>query len=78
MARTVWIEVDMPEDLSRFTLPVALNDRLQALLDKQDREGKLTEQERREAESLVNLAELLTLLKLKAQQAAQAAHGDEP
>lgn len=71
MAESVLIQLDLPEDLTRFKLPPALDDRLQALLDKQDREGPLSEQERREAEDLVNLAELLSLLKLKAQQAAQ-------
>ncbi len=76
MAESVLIQLDLPEDLSRFKLPRALDDRLQALLDKQDREGPLSEQERREAEGLVNLAELLSLLKLKAQQAAQGDRQD--
>ncbi len=71
MAQSVLIELELPDDLSRLKLPPALNERLQALLDKQDREGTLTEQERREAESLVELAEMLSLLKLRAQQASK-------
>ncbi len=40
---------------------------LQALLDKQDRGGGLTDDERQEAEGLVNLADLLSLLRLRAE-----------
>jgi hypothetical protein len=47
-------------------LPAALHERLQALLDRQDREGKLSARERREAHALTELADLLTLMKLKA------------
>lgn len=46
-----------------------VNERLQELLDRQDRTGNLTQSERQEAEGLVNLAELLSLLKLRAQRA---------
>ncbi len=74
MAQSVLIELELPEDLARLTLPPALHQRLQMLLDKQDAEGSLTEQERQEAESLVNLAELLSLLKLRAQHAQQSSH----
>lgn len=77
MTQSVLIRLDLPEDLSRFKLPPALDARLQALLDKQDREGPLSEQERQEAESLVDLAELLSLLKLKAEQAARGNRQDE-
>ena len=71
MGKSVLIELDVPEELERFTFPRALDERLQELLDKQDRKGKLSERERREAESLVELAELLSLLRLKAEQAAR-------
>jgi len=70
----VLIELELPEDLARLTLPPALHRRLHMLLDKQDSEGTLTEQERQEAESLVNLSELLSLLKLRAQQAQRSPH----
>jgi hypothetical protein len=65
MSRVVAIELEMPGDLARFRLPLAVNQRLQELLDRQDRE-RLTTAERREAEGLVNLAELLSLLQLRA------------
>jgi len=70
VAKSVHIELELPQDLARLEFPVALNERLQALLDKQDREGELSEQERREAESLVDLSELISLLRLRTQQAA--------
>jgi hypothetical protein len=76
MAQSVLIELELPEDLARLTFPPALNERLQALLDKQDQEGALTKQERQEAESLVELSELLSLLRLRAQQAAKTAPPD--
>ncbi|MGD0947174.1 MAG: hypothetical protein ABSA52_07060 [Candidatus Binatia bacterium] len=56
----------MPEDLARFRLPLAVNQRLQELLDRQDRGDRLTAAECKEAEGLVNLAELLSLLQLRA------------
>lgn len=71
MAESILIELDLPKDLDRLKLPSALNARLQTLLDKQDREGRLSKEERAEAEGLVNLAELLSLLKLRAQQATE-------
>lgn len=67
-ART--IELDLPDDLSRFRLPRGVEARLHALLDRQDQGTPLTEAERAEAEGLVNVAELLTLLRLRAERAA--------
>lgn len=67
---SVLIEVEMPEDLARFRLPEAVEARLHSLLDRQDRGDPLSEGERREAEGLVNLAEMLTLLRLRAERAA--------
>lgn len=66
MSKRVTIELEMPGDLARFRLPKAVNRRLQDLLDKQDRGEKLSATERREAEGLVDLAELLSLLRLRA------------
>jgi hypothetical protein len=43
-----------------------VNDRLRELLDRQDRGGRLTAAERREAAGLVELADLLSLLRLRA------------
>ena len=64
---TLTIEVDLPSDLARFRLPEAVAARLHALLDRQDSGQDLTASEREEAEGLVNLAELLTLLRLRAE-----------
>jgi hypothetical protein len=64
---TLTIEVDLPSDLARFRLPEAVDARLHTLLDRQDSGLPLTASEREEAEGLVNLAELLTLLRLRAE-----------
>ncbi|MFM2013565.1 MAG: hypothetical protein RLZZ396_2349 [Planctomycetota bacterium] len=68
---SVMIEVDLPEDWARFTLPPALDARLTALLDRQDHDGALTEAEQREAGALCELVDMLTLLKLRAQRASR-------
>jgi hypothetical protein len=67
MSQQVLVRLDLPEDLDRFRLPRGVDERLQALLDRQDRGHELTLPERREAEGLVDLAETLSLLKLRAQ-----------
>jgi hypothetical protein len=61
----------MPGDLARFRLPRGVNARLQKLLDRQDSGIPLTKAERLEAEGLVEMAELLTLLRLRAETAAK-------
>jgi hypothetical protein len=71
MPQTVSIELELPGDLSRFCLPEGVESRLQGLLDRQDRGLSLTEAERREAEGLVELAELLSLLRLRAERTDQ-------
>ena len=68
----VEIGFDLPQDLARLSLPEAVDRRLQALLDKQDRGGELTDDERAEAEGLVSVAELLDLLRLRAARVAGA------
>jgi len=60
MPQNILIDLEMPEDLEKFKLPKAVDERLQSLLDKQDRSADLTLAERLEAEGLVNLAELLS------------------
>ena len=67
MTHAVQIEMQMPGDLGRFRLPKGVQRRLQTLLDKQDQGHSLTAAERREAEGLVDLSEVLTLLQLRAQ-----------
>lgn len=65
MSRQVVIELQLP-DLKTLTLPKGVNRRLQDLLDRQGRGEKLTHAERNEAEGLVDLAELLSLIRLRA------------
>jgi hypothetical protein len=64
---TVTLEIELPADLDRFRLPQAVAARLQSLLDRQEAGEPLTPEERAEAEGLVNLAEFLTLLRLRAE-----------
>lgn len=71
MAHSVTIDLAIPDDLKTFRLPKGVDRRLQELLDKQSRTGKLSSKERLEAEGLVNLAEMLTLLRLRAERAAE-------
>jgi hypothetical protein len=73
MSHVVAIELEMPDDLARFRLPPAVDKRLQGLLDRQDGGERLTAAERKEAEGLVNLAELLSLLRLRAGRAGRQA-----
>lgn len=67
MSRHVLVELEMPEALDRFALPVGVDERLQHLLGRQDRGDDLTPAERMEAEGLVDLADMLSLLKLRTQ-----------
>ena len=67
----VLVELDLPRDWRKFRLPPALDVRLQELLDRQDDEGKLTRAERREAEALTELAEMLSLMKLRAERVSR-------
>lgn len=55
------------DDLDQLRLPPGVEARLTALLDRQDCGDELTPEERREAEGLVELAELLSLLRLRAE-----------
>lgn len=64
---TLTLDVDLPDDLQRFRLPEAVAARLRSLLDQQDAGRPLSLQERDEAEGLVDIAELLTLLRLRAE-----------
>jgi hypothetical protein len=69
MSQTVTLEMELPDDIARFRLPVGVQNRLQELLERQDHGVQLNEAERAEAEGLVNLAEVLTLLRLRAERA---------
>lgn len=59
--------IEIPVELTYFQLPEAVQDRLQALLDRQDSGESLTPSERQEAAGLVELSEFLSLLHLRAQ-----------
>ena len=68
---TLTIDVDVPAELEQFRLPKAVAARLQRLLDRQDAGQPLTPAEREEAEGLVDLAEFLTLLRLRVERTIQ-------
>ena len=57
--------IEIPIELTRFQLPPAVQARLQFLLDRQDDGVLLSQTERQEAEGLVDLAEFLSLLRLR-------------
>jgi len=67
MPQSIQLEVEVPGDLVRFRLPEGVQHRLQELLDKQDAGPALNPEEKREAEGLVDLADLLSLLRLRAE-----------
>ncbi|MBW4616209.1 MAG: hypothetical protein KME21_23635 [Desmonostoc vinosum HA7617-LM4] len=63
--------IEIPLELTHFQLPKAVHARLQMLLDRQDAGETLTLLEWQEAESLVELAEFLSLLHLRSQRVAK-------
>ena len=67
MPQTIQLEVEVPGDVARFRLPEGVQHRLQELLDKQDAGPALSPDEKFEAEGLVDLADLLSLLRLRSQ-----------
>lgn len=73
MAHTIQLRLQAPGDLGKFRLPTGVQHRLTELLDRQDQGTHLTAAERREAEGLVELAEMISLLKLRASGAQAAA-----
>jgi hypothetical protein len=62
------IAIPLPDDPKQFTFPRALDRRLQLLLDRNNN-GELSREERLEAEGLVDVAQLLSLLKLRLERA---------
>lgn len=71
------VSVNLPNDMRGFRLPPGVQARLQWLLDRQDSGIRLTAAERKEAEGLVNLAELLTLLRLRSESVGASAAGSK-
>jgi hypothetical protein len=59
MKEAVLVESDLPKDWRRFRMPSALHARLQ------DREGKLTPRERREAQGLTELVDMLSVMRVR-------------
>ena len=68
---TVLVELELPKHRRKFRLPRALHDRLHELLDRQDRDGKLSRLERREATALAELVDMLSLMRLRAELATK-------
>ena len=68
---TLTIDVELPNDLEKCRLPAAVQQRLDRLLDQQDSGLALSDDERSEAEGLVDLAEFLTLLRMRAERLAK-------
>ena len=67
MSQAIHLELEVPDDLARLRLPAGVQQRLTELLDKQDTGTTLTDAERHEAEGLVDLAELLSLMRLRSE-----------
>jgi hypothetical protein len=67
MISNTLVKIEMPLSVGQFKLPKAVNKRLQELLDRQDSGKKLSSTEKKEAEGLVELAEMLSLLRLRAE-----------
>jgi len=69
---TIHLQIHAPGDLGKFRLPAGVQHRLTELLDRQDQGTPLSAAERKEAEGLVDMAEMLSLLKLRASRAPAA------
>ncbi len=67
------IEIEMPAGWEAPQLPAAVNRRLHQLLDQQDAGHALTAEEQEEAQGLVELAEWLSLMRLRSQQKSEKA-----
>jgi len=65
MAQNARIRIEVPVPPEKIRLPRGVDARLQTLLDKQDRGDKLSAREKKEAEGLVELAEMLSLMRAK-------------
>jgi hypothetical protein len=70
MAQNARIRIEMPVSPEKIRLPGGVDARLQALLDKQDRGDKLSAKEKKEAEGLVELAEMLSLMRIRSERVA--------
>lgn len=68
---SVTVELDLPWDWDDFQMAQALKSRLTDLLDQQDNGLGLSDAERKEAQALTELSEMLSLMKLRFDVAAQ-------
>jgi hypothetical protein len=75
MSNQIVLQINLPGDLRQLRFPRALNRRLQQLLDKQDESGRLSISERQEAEGLVEMAEMISLLRLRAARSPRVKRG---
>lgn len=73
MPKTIHLEMPAVSDIGKLKLPAGVQVRLQELLGRQDKGIKLTPRERREAEGLVEMAEWISLLKLRARRLNRSA-----
>lgn len=71
MAQNAVIKIEIPVSLRQIKLPKGVDNRLQKLLDQQDKGEKLTTAEKNEAEGLIDLAEMLSLLRLRSQRVSR-------
>lgn len=60
------ITIELSSQWKDMRMPSALKTRLNDLLDKQDGGAKLSVRERKEAEALVELSEMISLMRLEA------------
>ncbi|KJH70687.1 hypothetical protein [Aliterella atlantica] len=65
--------IEIPVELTRFQSPQAVQARLQFLLERQDEGYALSYAEQQEAAGLVELAEFLSLLRLRSTQVTKQA-----
>ena len=67
MSKAIQLELELPDDLAALRLPEGVQRRLTELLEKQDSGLAVSDAEAGEAEGLVDLAELLTLLRMRSE-----------
>lgn len=65
MSQAEAFQLEVLDNQARFDVPEGVEHRLNLLLDQQDHGVPLSAEERREAEGLVNLADLLSVLRLR-------------
>lgn len=70
MPQNARIKIEMPVSPEKIRLPKGVDARLQALLDNQDRGDKLSVKEKKEAEGLVELSEMLSLMRVRSERVA--------